>query len=86
MERTKEQIEELQDKLKDLHNWTKLKEMVAHERFNVRIEVVVEKRIWDSDRVSFDLDGIGVPRELAEHIICEKVRILNAELAEMMKK
>lgn len=86
MERTKEKIQELQDKLLDLQNWTKLKELVAHERFNVRIEVVVEKRVWDSDRVTFDLDGIGVPREFAEQIISEKVRILNAELDEMMKK
>lgn len=86
MERTKEKIKELQDKLLDLHNWTRLKELVAHERFNVRIEVEVEKRAWDSDRVTFDLDGIGVPREFAEQIISEKVRILNEELDEMMRQ
>ena len=86
MERTKEKIQELQYKLIDLQNWTKLKELVSHDRFNVRIEVEVGKRAWDSDRVTFDLDGIGFPREFAEQIISEKVRILNAELDEMMKK
>ena len=86
MERTQEKIQELQYKLIDLQNWTKLKELVAHDRFNVRIEVVVEKRAWDSDRVTFDLDGIGVPREFAEQIISEKVRILNEELDEMMRQ
>ena len=86
MERTTEKIKELQDKLLNLQNWTKLKELVAHERFNVRIEVEVGKRAWNSDRVTFDLDGIGVPREFAEQIISEKVRILNAELDEMMRQ
>ena len=86
MERTTKKIKELQDKLLNLQNWTKLKELVAHERFNVRIEVEVGKRAWNSDRVTFDLDGIGVPREFAEQIISEKVRILNAELDEMMRQ
>lgn len=86
MERTQEKIKELQDKLLDLQNWTKLKELVEHERFNVRIEVEVEKRAWNSERVTFDLDGIGVPREFAEQIISEKVRILNEELDEMLRQ
>lgn len=86
MERTQEKIKELQGKLIDLQSWTKLKELVSHDRFNVRIEVEVGKRAWDSDRVKFDLDGIGVPREFAEQIISEKVRILNAELDEMMRQ
>lgn len=85
MEFNKENIEALQHKLINLSNWIEMKNLVAHENFNVRIEVSTGSRIWDTDRVSFDLDGIGVPREFAEAVISEKVRLLTEELREMMR-
>lgn len=77
----------LQDKLRDLKLWTYLDELTSNKRFNVYVSVrVYDRNIIDSDEVRFDLDGIGVPREFAEQIISEKVRILNAELDEMMRQ